>query len=146
MSNCLRRFEGRLFAEGGCLFMVVHVDEAAEVARVTCRVDGQTQVIQMPLPEVARRLSTGLVLDNLNGPETTRRLLRRKDGWYFSAREGQMGPFDSEKSAGRELVRYILCMQTTDQASRKALRSSGSRRRADSLRRPVQREMDLSAG
>lgn len=113
-SGGLQRFEGRLFAEGGCLFMVVSTNEAAQTARVSCGLDGHTQVIEMPLPEVAKRISSssGLMLDNLNGPDSARRLLKQRDGWYFSTREGLMGPYPTEKAAGRDLGRYILSMQT----------------------------------
>ncbi len=121
MTKPLGRFEGRLFAEGGCLFMVVRADEAAGTARVSVRVDRQTQVIDMPLPEVAKRVSSGaqLVLDNLNGPDSVRRIKKQQDGWHFTTREGLMGPYDSEQDAARQLGRYILCMQT-EPPSRKA--------------------------
>src|SRR5690606_8295876 len=104
-------------------------DEAAGVAEVTCRIDGRTEVVEMPLAEVARRVSSGpaLILDNLNGPESARRILEQQDGWYFAAREGRMGPFDSRKTASRALARYILSMQTADDTRREPLRSSGSR-------------------
>lgn len=146
MTQNLARFEGRLFAEGGCLFLVVHVNEAAEVARVSCRVDGQTQLIEMPLSEVARRVASGaaLILDNLNSPESARRVLRHKDGWYFSAREGEIGPFESETQAGQELVKHILCMQTAGTAARQplptaraVLRNQGERRRPVENRQAV---------
>lgn len=129
MSKCLGRFEGRLFVESGCLFMVVAADEAAEKARVSCRIDGQTQVIEMPLADVAQRVaaSAGMILDNLNGPESARRLHQRKDGWYAAAREGHIGPFASEKEAGRELVKHILAMQAANDTPREPLRSAGSR-------------------
>lgn len=130
MSTRLGRFEGRLFAEGGCLFLVVHADEATDMARVTCRIDGQRQVVDMPLAEVAQRVAsnTGLILDNLNGPESKRRIFHRHDGWYFSAREGEMGPFPSQQDARRKLVTYILSMQAANDSAREPLRSAGSRR------------------
>jgi len=137
VARCLSRFEGRLFAEGGCLFLVVHVNEAAGVARVTCRVGEEAEVLEMPLSDVARRISAppGLVLDNLNGPESAKRILELKDGWYFAAREGRMGPFGSHKQAGRELARHILSMQTADEPRSDPLRPGGSRRREDASRR-----------
>ncbi len=110
----LARFEGRLFAEAGILFLVVEADAAAGVARVSFRVDGQTQVMELPLAEIARRLSSGgeLKLDNLNGPVAAKRIVRKPDGWFFAAREGFMGPYDSGQAAQRELARHVLAMQS----------------------------------
>lgn len=129
MTTCLSRFEGRLFAEDGCLFLVVHVDQATGTGRVSCRIDDATQVTELPLSEIARRVSQSgnLILDNLNGPQAAKRLLRRKGGWYFASREGDMGPFDSKQQAGQELARYILSMQSRDETRRGASRS-GMRR------------------
>ena len=109
-----KRFEGRLFAEGGCLFMVVSTDEREETARVSCRLDDQSVVIDMPISEVSRRISssTGIILDNLNGPESRRRISQQDDAWHFSTREGLMGPYESKEEAARELGRYVLSMQT----------------------------------
>jgi hypothetical protein len=109
-----KRFEGRLFAESGCLFMVIAVDESKEIARVSCRLDGQSVVLDMPLSEVSRRISasSGIQLDNLNGPDSRRRLQRQDDGWHFTSREGLMGPYPTEKDAARELARYVLLRQT----------------------------------
>jgi hypothetical protein len=134
----LGRFEGRLFAEGGCLFLVVHADEMTREARVTCRIDGQTQVIDMPFDQMARRVgaATGLILDNLSAPATAKRLLQQEDGWYFAAREGHKGPYESKKMAGRELVRYVLCMQTERAATdvpREPRRAEANGRRASDL-------------
>lgn len=114
-----KRFEGRLFAEAGCLFMVVAVNESEGSARVSCRLDGQSVVLDMPLAEVSRRISasTGLQLDNLNGPDSKRRLQSHEDGWHFTTREGPMGPYPTEKDAARELARYVLCMQTEAKAT-----------------------------
>ncbi len=130
MSKPLARFEGRLFAEGGCLFLVVHVDEDRGVARVTCRVDGHSQAVDMPLSEVARRICTGhaLMLDNLNSRATERRVLEEGDGWYFASREGRMGPFGSRDECSRELVRYVLSMQVSDGVRREPRRGASSRR------------------
>ncbi|MGE0624925.1 MAG: DUF6316 family protein [Pseudomonadales bacterium] len=116
-----KRFEGRLFAESGCLFMVVAVNESEGTARVSCRLDGQPVVLDMPLTEVSRRISAsaGIQLDNLNGPDSKRRLQSQDDGWHFSTREGLMGPYPSEKDAARELARYVLSMQTVPNPSRR---------------------------
>jgi hypothetical protein len=117
-----KRFEGRLFAEGGCLFMVLATDPAEGTAQVSCRMDGQQLVIDMPLTEVSKRISssTSLVLDNLNGPDTKQRIIEQENGWCFSAREGLMGPYPSEQEAARALGRYILSMQTVTPAGEKA--------------------------
>lgn len=138
MTKPLARFEGRLFAEGGCLFLVVHADETTGEARVTCRIDGQTQVMDMPLDQVAQRVSasTGLILDNLSGPGTAKRLLQQEHGWFFNAREGRMGPYDSKRRAARELVRYVLCMQAErapGEAPGKPRRAQPEGRRASDL-------------
>jgi hypothetical protein len=127
----LARFEGRLFAEGGCLFLVVYANEATGTARVTCRLDGQLQVIEMPLAEVAKRVSssTGLILDNLHGPETEKRIVEQDGGWYFHAREGRIGPFMTRKEAGGKLARYILSMQLVNAAPREPARPARSERR-----------------
>ena len=133
MTARLSRFEGRLFAEAGCLFLVVHANEASGVARVTCRVSGETEVIEMPLSEVAKRISSAstLILDNLNGPESVKRVIEGKDGWYFTAREGQMGPYRSRREAGRALVSHVLAMQTALPVRGEPPRAGGSRRRED---------------
>lgn len=130
MTRGLRRFEGRLFAEDGCLFLVVQTDLANETARVSCRVDGHTQVVDMPLHEVASRVSSGaaLILDNLNAPESTRRVVRSDDGWFFTSREGEQGPFESAEQARQALVRYILRMQTAAESVPRQPRASGRRR------------------
>lgn len=131
MTRRLERIEGRLFTEGGCLFMVVSVDATAGLARVSCRVDGRPQIAEMALAEVAERVSSGssLILDNLNAPDSVKRI-RQKDGaWYFSAREGQIGPFDSQEEARQELVKYILSMQTVNKTSREPRRPVRARRR-----------------
>jgi hypothetical protein len=113
-----KRFEGRLFAEDGCLFMVVAVNEAEGSARVTCSVDERPVVLEMPLEEISRRItsSTHLILDNLNSPDAKRRLQEADDGWYFSAREGRVGPYPTEKDAARALGRYVLSKQTDGSA------------------------------
>jgi hypothetical protein len=129
MTTCLSRFEGRLFAEGGCLFLVVHVDQATGIGRVSCSIDGEMQVTELPLAEISRRVSEGaqLILDNLNGPLAAQRLLRRKSGWHFASREGEMGPFPSKQEAGQQLARYILSKQSQG-GSRRGPSRSGLRR------------------
>ena len=126
MGRSLGRIEGRLFSESGCLFLVVRTDEAAGMARVTCRLGEQTEVLELPFSEVARRISASpaLILDNLNGPGSAKRILEGENGWYFETREGRMGPFGSREEAGRELVRYVLSMQTAGSSREEALRAA----------------------
>lgn len=139
MTTCLSRFEGRLFAEGGCLFLVVRVDQASGTGRVSCRIDGESQLIDMPLADIAKRVATGagLILDNLNGPQAAKRLRQRKDGWYFTAREGEKGPYDSRQTAGQELARYILSMQSLHESRREPLRSAARRPARPEVREPA---------
>jgi hypothetical protein len=112
--SSLQRFEGRLFADAGCLYLVVQTSEAAGTARVSCRQDGRPRVVEMPLAEVARRMSAGgnLLLDNADGAVAAKRLVRKPDGWFFSAREGHQGPFPSEAEAKRALGRYLVTVQS----------------------------------
>jgi len=42
--------------------------------------------------------------------------------WYFSSREGDYGPFDSEQAAQRELETYIMLLATPDKAEKPAPR------------------------
>ncbi len=95
--------------------MVVEADEASGIGRVSCSIDGKQQIIEMPLNEIGRRISLGgyLVLDNVSGSELSKRITRKKDGWYFSVREGLKGPFRSGEEAERELSRHILASQTS---------------------------------
>ncbi|MDZ7668740.1 MAG: DUF6316 family protein [Gammaproteobacteria bacterium] len=129
MTTCLSRFEGRLFAEGGCLFLVVRVDEENGTGRVSCRIDGEHQIIDMPLADITKRVAkgAGLILDNLNGPQAAKRLRQRKDGWYFTTREGEKGSYASRQIAAQELARYILSMQSLHESRRQPLRSEARR-------------------
>lgn len=112
--SSLQRFEGRLFADAGCLHLVVQTSEAAGTARVSCRLEGRPRVFEMPIAEVARRMSAGgnLLLDNADGAVAEKRLLRNPDGWFFSAREGHQGPFPSEAEAKRALGKYLVAAQS----------------------------------
>jgi len=109
----LRRFEGRLFTESGVLFLVVAADEQQGTARVSCRVAGELQLVDMPLADVAKRLTANadLKLDNLNGPNAVKRIVSQDGEWFFTAREGLQGPFATSEDAKRALARYILSMQ-----------------------------------
>ncbi len=112
-TNSVGRFEGRLFAKAGRLCLVVEANEALGMGRVSYRIGGKQQVVEMPLSEVGRRISSGanLVLDNVSGSESSKRILRKQDGWFFSAREGLKGPYGSGEEAERELSRHILSTQ-----------------------------------
>lgn len=114
MGTGLNRFEGRMFVEGGILFLVVESDPEAGTARVSGRVDGETQVVDMPIADIARRLAAGneLKLDNLNGPGAEKRVVRRADKWFFTSREGLQGPFGSGTETRLRLTRHILAMQS----------------------------------
>jgi len=113
------RYEGRLCSEAGCLYLVVGVDVEAGIARVSCRLDGRQQVIEMPIAEVGLRLaaSANLSLDGLDSADTRNRITHRSDGWYFSTREGPKGPYRSKSDADISLRTYILSAQS-DPASR----------------------------
>jgi hypothetical protein len=132
MSRNLNRLEGRLFTESGTLFMVVHADEANNQAQVSFRVNEETQVLDLPFSEAAARVAKGanLILDNLNSPESAKRILEMKDGWYFASREGEMGPYDSREEAGQNLGRYILSMQEIGRTSREPEPQAQGARRA----------------
>ena len=112
--NHAARFEGRLFADAGGLCLVVEVDNAAGTGRVSRRVDGESQVVEMPLAELGERISSSsnLQLDNIGRSDLSRRILRKRDGWYFSAREGLKGPFPSHEEAESELRAHVLSTQS----------------------------------
>ena len=120
MTRNLNRLEGRLFTESGTLFMVVHADEANDQAQVSFRINEDTQVLDLPFSEAAARVAKGasLILDNINSPESAKRILEMQDGWYFASREGEMGPYESKEEAGQNLGRYILSMQEIGKTSR----------------------------
>ena len=134
MSRNLNRLEGRLFTESGTLFMVVHADEANDQAQVSFCINEETQVLDLPFSEAAARVAKGanLILDNLNSPESAKRILEMKDGWYFASREGEMGPYESKEEAGQRLGRYILSMQEIGKTSREPEPQAQSARRAAS--------------
>jgi len=108
------RLKGRLFADDGCLFMVLTVDEEQGMATVSCRIAGTRQVVEMPIDRVYERVSAerSLILDNLNSTDMISRIFEEKDGWHFVSREGNKGPFPSKDAAANQLCRYIVAMQT----------------------------------
>ncbi len=107
------RFEGRLFSAEGRLYFVLDVDAASGLARISCRIDGQQQVIEMPISEVGLRLSSGsnLRLDSLSTADTSNRIIQQTDGWFFTTREGPNGPYGSKTEADSALSRHILSTQ-----------------------------------
>ncbi len=109
------RFEGRLFSDKGCLYLVLEVDTESGFAKVSCRTDGEQQVIQMPVSEVGLRLSSSsnLRLDGLSTADTSNRIIQQTDGWFFTTREGSQGPYLSDTEANLALSKYILSAQGT---------------------------------
>jgi hypothetical protein len=109
------RFEGRLFSDKGCLYFVLEVDTESGFAQVSCRTDGEQQVIQMPVSEVGLRLSSSsnLRLDGLSTADTSNRIIQQTDGWFFTTREGSQGPYLSDTEANLALSKYILSAQDT---------------------------------
>ena len=109
------RFEGRLFSDKGRLYFVLEVDTESGFAQVSCRTDGEQQVIQMPVSEVGLRLSSSsnLRLDGLSTADTSNRIIQQTDGWFFTTREGSQGPYLSDTEANLALSKYILSAQRT---------------------------------
>ncbi len=109
------RFEGRLFSDEGCLYLVLDVDTESGFARVSFRADGRQQIIQMPVSEVGLRLSSrsNLRLDGLSTADTSNRIIQQTDGWFFTTREGRKGPYLSDTEAKLALSKYILSAQGT---------------------------------
>ena len=112
----IKRFEGRLFAEEGRLCLIVEVKEEERIARVSCCIDGQRTILEMPIAEVSKRLSAGteLVLDNLNSEQASKRVVQKEDGWYFSAREGLKGPYGSPEEAEAGLQEHVIAAQSSN--------------------------------
>jgi len=113
-SRALNRYEGRLFAESGVLFLVVEANLKTSTARVSCRVEGDLQLVEMPLEDVQARLAaTGeLKLDNVNGPNAEKRIVKQNAKFFFSSREGNQGPFASAEDAKHALACYIIASQS----------------------------------
>lgn len=113
-TRSLGRFEGRLFVDEGRLCMVVEADEQTGVALVSVRDDGSPKVVEMPITEISRRIAAGteVALDNLNSKSAAQRIVQKPDGWYFTAREGDKGPFPTEAEAEAELNSYIVSSQS----------------------------------
>jgi len=113
------RFEGRLFSDNGRLNFVIDVNTESGVARVSCRIDDEQQIVQMPIAEVGLKLSTNTKLDGFGVNASPNRIVEQTDGWFFSTREGLKGPYVSDAEADRALNSYIQSMQA-DSAPRQA--------------------------
>jgi len=107
------RYAGRLFSEQGRLHLVIDVDTESGFARVSCRANGEQQIIQMPISEVGLRLSSrsNLLLDSLSNTETSNRIIHQTDGWFFTTRGGLKGPYPSDTDARQALSNHILSAQ-----------------------------------
>ena len=108
------RMTGRLFLRDGCLHFVLDVDIDAGTARVSCAKNGQRQVFDIPLTDVAERLAgnPNLVLDTHSNNSKPDRIKRRSDGWFFATRGGAQGPFATESEARKALGDYLLAAQS----------------------------------
>lgn len=121
-SALAQRCEGRLFSREGNLCLVVGIDLESGYASVSARTESGPQVTQMPLSEVVACLAAvpQLKLDGISSERLKARVLEKDDGWYFSTREGEKGPFASEKQAQRRLTKYILMAQEEGRSDRAA--------------------------
>lgn len=110
----MKRAEGRLFAEEGRLFLVLDVAIDSQTARVSCQMNGERQILTLPLEELSARISVDrdLKLDGLASSDAARRVTRSSDGWYFNSRDGDQGPFSSEEEAASALGRYLVSAQS----------------------------------
>jgi len=120
----LHRLEGRLFIEDSRLCMVISVDAASGMGRVSSRVHNERLIRTMPLAEISNRLSTTAKLDNVRGPEAMHRVFcadspaaddsDEAEQWYFNTREGRQGPFECEQGAAQALSQYIIASQSAE--------------------------------
>ena len=46
---------------------------------------------------------------------TNQRVFRREDAWFFSSREGDMGPFESEQEAVEQLDAYVMLIDLKEE-------------------------------
>jgi len=94
--------------------MVIRVDDDAGIGLVSFRAEDQQQLIEMPLTEIGLRITSSRqpVLDNINSQKSFARVSSSKEGWFFTAREGLQGPYQTEDEAQRELGQYIVATQS----------------------------------
>ena len=112
-STLANRFAGRLYTDEGRLHLVLDVDLEKEIGRVSCQIDGERQIIDVPLDVIGAHLALGgeLKLDSLNNKQS--RTVEKSDGWYFSTREGLKGPYPTDEAANEALNEHILTFQGT---------------------------------
>ena len=112
-STLANRFVGRLYTDEGRLHLVLDVDLEAETGRVSCKIDGERQTIDVPLNVIGSHLALGgeLKLDSLNAGSKAARTVEKPDGWYFSTREGLKGPYPTDEAANDALNEHILTFQ-----------------------------------
>ncbi|MEM7077580.1 MAG: DUF6316 family protein, partial [Pseudomonadota bacterium] len=109
----VNRLEGRVFVKNGLMCLITEVDNDQRTARISYT-DGEQRIVeQMEIAEVSAlvAVSVGIQYDNLNSSRTMARISEQNDGWYFSAREGDQGPYKTEKRAQQELRRFLLNAQ-----------------------------------
>ncbi|HEY5646055.1 MAG TPA: DUF6316 family protein [Pseudomonadales bacterium] len=46
------------------------------------------------------------------------RVFQRQNGWFFSSREGDMGPYDSETEAAAQLDAYVMLIDLKEENER----------------------------
>jgi len=112
-----RRIEGRLLADEGRLCLVIAADPDTGIAQVSCCVDGERKLIEMPILEVSQRLASHVDLESLN-PGKNKRIVEKAEGWFFIAREGMQGPYPTDTAANEALSAHIVALQTTTSAFR----------------------------
>ncbi len=123
-SNSIGRFEGRLFADAGRLYLVVEANELTGSGRVSFREDGENKVKEMPLSEISKLISRNseLKLDNTGGPIAAKRLVEKADGWFFSTREGLKGPYPTAEEAQQNLGQHVVATQAAGVTLRSTVR------------------------
>jgi len=106
--------------------MILEANPDTGVAKASCRLGEETQVIDLPLSEVVGRLgsSNTLKLDRLSSEETEERVVKKDDRWFFQAREGSHGPYANESDAKQALKRHILSAQEEGRTGRPAQTAS----------------------
>ncbi len=87
---------------------------------MSARTESGPQVTQMPLAEVIASLASvpQLKLDGISSERVKERVLEKEDGWYFTTRGGEKGPYTTEKQAKRRLTKYILMAQEEGRSDR----------------------------
>lgn len=125
MRTSLKRYEGRLFIDNQRLCLVIKVDDDTGLGLVSFRADGQQQLVEMPLADIGLRITSTRqpMLDNVNSQRSHKRVTSKKEGWYFTSREGEQGPYKSEEEAKQELGQYIVASQSPEALETAAARA-----------------------